>query len=46
MQDGCKRVLREPSASEEKFMVSVRHSTLGILRRSFTQQHCMIGLVD
>ena len=26
----CKRVLPEPSASEEKFLVSVRHPTLGI----------------
>ena len=34
----CKRELPDPSASEGKFMVSVRHSTLGILRRSFTQQ--------
>ena len=26
----CKRVLPEPSASEEKFLVSLRHPTLGI----------------
>ena len=39
----CKRVLPEASASEEKFMVSVRHPTLGILRRSFTQQATVIG---
>ena len=32
----CKRVLPEPSASEEQFIVSVRHPTLGVLRRSFT----------
>ena len=42
----CKRVLPEASASEEKFMVSVRHPTLGILRRSFTQQATVGALYD
>ena len=42
----CKRVLPEPSASEEKFMVSVRHPTLCILRRSFTQQATVSALYD
>ena len=42
----CKRVLPEPSASEEKFMVSVRHPTLGILQRSFTQQATVNALYD
>ena len=34
----CKRVPQKPIASEENVMVSVRHPTLGILRKSFTQQ--------
>ena len=42
----CKRVLPEPSASEEQFIVSVRHPTLGILRRSFTQQATVSALYD
>ena len=36
----------ELSASEEKFMVSVRHPTLGILQRSFTQQATVSALYD
>ena len=39
-----KRVLPDPSASEEKFMVSVRHPILGILQRSFTQQATVSGI--
>ena len=41
-----KKVLPEPSASEEKSMVSVRHPTLGILRRSVTQQSTVSALYD
>ena len=40
----CKRVLPEPTASEEKFMISVRHSILGILRRLFTQQASSVNV--
>ena len=42
----CKRVFPELSASEETFMVSVRHPTLGILQRSFTQQATVSALYD
>ena len=42
----CKRVLPEPSASEEQFIVSVRHPILDILRRSFTQQATVSALYD
>ena len=39
-------MLTEPSASEEKFMVSVRHPILGILQRSFTQHATVSALYD
>ena len=42
----CKRVFPELSASEEKFMVSVRHPTLGKLQRLFTQQATVSALYD
>ena len=39
-------MLPEPSASEEQFIVSVRHPTLSVLRRSFIQQATVSTLCD
>ena len=36
----CKRVLPEPSASEEKFMVSVRHHSLYTAKIGYTTGYC------
>ena len=42
----CKRGLPGPSASDEQFIVLVKHPTLVVLRRSFTQQATVSALYD